>query len=246
MTEPIKEALEYAVDLSEQKDMTVTSKEGKEFYDRDRHHLVELNPTKYPAAIELTSLTSLVSYIKDKMDVKEFESQRFILHVESPTKVSFASELDENQKRTVYAVSRAITPEFIWDRFYDIESFNIKLLSAFVETENSALMLELSSKIKIENGVELSDDGVSQIATVRNGVASLDKGKLPNPVELKPYRTFQEVNQPISKFIFRLNDSPGAALFEADGSMWKAEAKQSIETYLKDELKEMENIIILA
>lgn len=246
MSENIKEALEYAVQLNENEDLVIKNSAGKEFYDRDKRTLVELDATKYPAALELSSLSGLVGYIKEKMDVEDFEKKRFILHVASPTTVSFESELDANQKRATYAVAKAITPEFQWDRFYDIESFNIKLVSAFVKTDERSLMLELSSKIKVENGVELSDDGMSQIATVKNGVASVHQAKLPNPVALKPYRTFLEINQPISEFIFRLNDKPGAALFEADGSMWKLEAKTNIAEYLKSELEDMKNITILA
>lgn len=246
MSENIKDALQYAVELNERESLIVTDESGKEFYDRGKRTLVELDPTKYPTALELNSLSGLVAYIKDEMDVEDFENQRFILHVASPAIVSFESELDADKKRATYAVARAITPEFQWDRFYDIESFNIKLVSAFVKTDERSLMLELSSKIKVENGVELSDDGMSQIATVKNGVASVHQAKLPNPVALKPYRTFLEVNQPISEFIFRLNDKPGAALFEADGSMWKLEAKTNIAEYLKQELKDMKNITILA
>lgn len=246
MSENIKDALEYAVGLSKQEDMTVISETGKEFYDAKLHRLEELDPIKYPAPLELNSLSSLVAYIKGKLDVDDFEKKRFIINVESPTTVSFESELDADQGRAVYAIANAITPQFNWDHFYDIESFNIKLVSAFVKTEERALMLELSSKVKVENGVELSDDGVSQIATVKNGIASVHQAKLPNPVALKPYRTFLEVNQPTSEFVFRLNDQPGAALFEADGSMWKLEAKANIAAYLQNELSEMNNITVLS
>lgn len=246
MSENIKEALQYAVDLSEQKDMTVISENGKEYYDHNRHHLVELDAPKYPSALRLNSLTSLVSYIKDKLDVEDYKDQKLIVNVESPTRVSFSSELDADAKRSTFAVSEAITPEIHWDYFYDIESFNIKLASAFVKTDERGTMMELSSKIKIDNGLELSDDGMSQIATVKSGVASVDKAKLPNPVPLQPYRTFLEVDQPVSEFVFRLNDKPGAALFEADGSMWKLEAKANIKGFLETELDDMKNITILA
>ena len=69
---------------------------------------------------------------------------------------------------------------------------------------------------------------------------------MPNPVELAPYRTFPEVEQPISKFIFRMQEGPRAALYEADGGAWRNKAILSIKEYLQEELKELENIEIIA
>ena len=55
---------------------------------------------------------------------------------------------------------------------------------------------------------------------------------------LMPFRTFREVPQPESEFILRLDDKGRIGLFEADGGMWKIEAKLNIEHYLNDKLKE--------
>lgn len=56
--------------------------------------------------------------------------------------------------------------------------------------------------------------------------------------------------QPVSEFLFRIREDRGegisCALFEADGSMWKYEAKHSIAAYLKDKLDGMDNIVILS
>lgn len=62
---------------------------------------------------------------------------------------------------------------------------------------------------------------------------------VPNPVTLAPYRTFVEVKQPESKFVFRMRKSeegPQAALFEADGGAWKIEAMQRVKEFLEDKL----------
>ena len=42
--------------------------------------------------------------------------------------------------------------------------------------------------------------------------------KVPNPVTLRPFRTFIEVEQPESKFIFRMREGGRCAIFEADGA----------------------------
>ena len=68
----------------------------------------------------------------------------------------------------------------------------------------------------------------------------------PNPVTLRPYRTFNEVEQPASQFVFRINKLANLALFEADGGKWKLEAVESIANYLKNELASNKKITILA
>ena len=97
-------------------------------------------------------------------------------------------------------------------------------------------MLNYASAIKIDKGAEIADNGISQVTTIKTGVSTLAHAKAPNPVTLKPYRTFLEVDQPESKFVFRINDTPGCALFEADGGIWRAAAKENIAEYLHNNL----------
>lgn len=55
---------------------------------------------------------------------------------------------------------------------------------------------------------------------------------------LQPFRTFREVPQPESDFILRLDENWRVGLFEADGGIWKMEAKDNIKAYLEEYLKE--------
>jgi hypothetical protein len=70
--------------------------------------------------------------------------------------------------------------------------------------------------------------------------------KVPNPVVLAPFRTFPEIKQPESKFIFRMQSGPRAALYEADGGAWRNEAMSGIKEYLQDMLADVENIEIIS
>ena len=56
---------------------------------------------------------------------------------------------------------------------------------------------------------------------------------VPNPVALVPFRTFIEVEQPESKFVFRVKDGPQMGLFEADGGEWRLAAMLRIKEYLE-------------
>ena len=45
--------------------------------------------------------------------------------------------------------------------------------------------------------------------------------KVPNPVILRPYRTFMEVTQPAISCVFRVRKGPELSLHEADGGEWR-------------------------
>lgn len=104
----------------------------------------------------------------------------------------------------------------------------------------------------MENGTiaTYGDDGVTQKATVKSGIASRSDAVVPNPVILQPYRTFTEVIQPASNFIFRMRENRGGgvecAIFEADGGAWKNEAMKNIKDYLAKELNGIEGFIIIS
>lgn len=77
----------------------------------------------------------------------------------------------------------------------------------------------------------------------------MEQVDVPNQVKLQPFRTFAEVKQPESEFVFRLKKSGEniyAGIFEADGGAWKLEAIKRIKGYLEKELSGMDNIVILA
>lgn len=95
---------------------------------------------------------------------------------------------------------------------------------------------------------QYSDDGISQKATVKTGIASKGDAIVPNPVKLQPYRTFHEVEQPMSEFIFRMKSDDGVrcALFEADGGAWENVAMKKIKEYLEVELADYSDFTIIS
>lgn len=84
---------------------------------------------------------------------------------------------------------------------------------------------------------QAEDDGVSQRTTVKQGVQLKENVTVKGRVTLRPYRTFREVEQPASEFIFRLRSRDGGvpecALFEADGGKWKLDAVLTIKAWLE-------------
>ena len=63
-----------------------------------------------------------------------------------------------------------------------------------------------------------------------------------------PYRTFLEIEQPSSNFVFRIDGSgsvPEFTLIEADGGLWINQSKERIKEYLVGELQDISNDIVI-
>lgn len=196
-----------------------------------------------PQPITVSTLSGLVDYLRSNVD--ELAYDKLLCHVESPARVSLYSALEGDfLERSVYLVAELHQLQLKFNTFLDAEAFNIYLQSCFVDPEglqatDRGLVLKYIANIKsmTENGI--SDDGVSQQVTVKTGIASVGNAVLPNPVTLRPFRTFVEVVQPASSFVFRCRqdgDGMQFCLVEADGGAWRSEAMASIKTYLEDEI----------
>lgn len=243
MSENIKEALQYAVDLAGQEEKTIEV-DGKTYYDAGIHNFRELEPKKYPERLHLTTLDSLIDYYKS--DINKITEQRTMIVVDNPREVYVYTEDDELKKRTLLISVEADLPSVSFGQFMPADEFNIMLQSKFLNQYARENVIDFASKLVIEDGSDIEDDGVSQITTVKQGVASRAKAKAPNPVKLSPYRTFLEVEQPASNFILRLNKNANLALFEADGGFWKLQAVRLVKEYLSENLKDFENVFVLA
>lgn len=234
-----QEALEYLVGLGMEKEPILKLEQGT--YTRENLERVNI-----PVASKLTvsTLTGLVDYIKSKLDTLP---EKLLIQVKSPSKVDLYSPLNADREREQYISAEAILPNNVqYERFLDTERFNIMLQSAFVDNKDKSILLKYTGLVQNDAVKTIGDNGVSQAVTIKTGVASVGQAEVPNPVTLAPYRTFPEIIQPESKFIFRMKEGPSAALFEADGGAWRNQAILGIKEYLKEALKDNENVEIIA
>ena len=104
----------------------------------------------------------------------------------------------------------------------------IELRSLFIPNEGTAYLLDLLSRMTDENSVSTKDNGVTQTVEARQGVALNALVEVKPRVMLRPFRTFLEVEQPESEFLLRVDPDEGIGFFEADGGIWKLEAKKNI------------------
>jgi len=236
-----KEALEYLVNLGINENPIVQA-EGKPY------SVKQLVPVKEigPAALEFNFLDSLITYIQKGID---FEDADLIIEIKNPTEIALHTQIIGNfNERLTPVICSALVSAFPWGKFTSPEEFIIMAQSRFVETEDLAKIRAIVGNVKTEEVLGFSDDGVSQQVTAKSGIARVENVVLPPRVKLAPYRTFIEVEQPESEFVFRAKKSdslPYFALFEADGGAWRIEAMKRIKAYLEANLQGIDNVVVL-
>lgn len=230
----IKEALEYLVGLGGPK---LARTDDGWWADRKLAR-VSWNPKAH--AVTLSTLTSLVDYIKSGVDEMP---GRMLVHVVGPLEVELFSCLDGERTREELAVVEGQVPDFRYGSYMGHEEFIIAMQAKFLPNPDRAQLLKFAGTVKNGTLTEYGDDGISQKATVSRGVAGSENQIVPNPVILHPFRTFSEVDQPESAFIFRMRDDGNSgvkcAIFEADGGAWRNRAMDGIKEYLRTELAEL-------
>lgn len=225
----IKEAINRILSLASP---TLNKIDGQTYSDRALH----LITPPLPEPLIIHTLTGLMDYININLD-QDLCDLHFFLHVVNPREVEVMSGLNPSAKRHFFAAARVNNETFSFGRWLDLETIIIRLQAYFVQDQNSQRLLRLLSNIKSEIVKISQDDGISQSVTVKTGPALVQETVVPNPVILRPYRTFVEIEQPASPFVFRLNtEGLGGALFEADGGIWQLEAIGKIRNFLRENL----------
>lgn len=225
----IKEAIEFI--LKQSKKTEFHEKNGEIYTNVSLSKIHE--PTR--SSLEVQSLTGLVDFIKGDFDGDE----ALLIRIVDETQVIVSTQLNDNKQRETVLDVIADVPEKTLDRYMELEKFNIQLQSQFVLNDDRKKILSIIGNLRNENVKNLGDDGTTQIVEVKKGVTVADNEVVPNPVHLKPFRTFTEITQPESPFVFRLKqerDEVYAALFEADGGAWRSEARLNIKEFLKAKL----------
>ena len=236
-----RDALQYIVGL---KKAEVIEINGENYTDRDVER-VDMQLRAEPIA--MCTLTSLLDYLKAGIDKA---AEKMLVQVTSPTSVRVISMLDMDRKRECLVEVNASVPDFSYGRYMDQESFIISLQAKFLPGEDRELLLKFAGTVKDESIAEYGDNGVTQKATIKTGISTVGDAIVPNPVTLRPFRTFLEVDQPESSFVFRMRQGNGrgieCAVYEADGGAWKNKAMESVKEYLKEGLKDLPQYTVIS
>jgi hypothetical protein len=173
------------------------------------------------------SLTSVIDYLAKNPD----KIADCLVEVSS-RHVCVTSPLNDDRRRDVYFVSEPKVPRITFNDFIDVEKMKITIMSQFVQDDQTAILLSFLGQLCEQSGTELRDNGVSQDIAVNTGIMNIEDVKVPNPITLRPYRTFYDIEQPASTFVFRMAKGLRCALFEADGGAWVETEVEGIKDFL--------------
>lgn len=188
--------------------------------------------------INVNSLNGLVEMVKVVIKNEVLGIPALVVNVDVndiivSTSHNIAGEMDQIIK------AYPLMPDLGLDRRQSVEELIIKLSTAFVETENTTKFINSISNLRMVEEVEFNDDGIGQTVTAKKGAQLNQKYTIQPIVKLKPIRSYAEIEQVESKFLFRVNQSGNVTLYEADGGQWRYEVQKRIVEYLETSLTEL-------
>jgi hypothetical protein len=196
-----------------------------------------------PAPLVFATLSGLAQYYEDNVDRLEIENLFF--HVVAFDHIQIVGPIDpaNANRRFSYAAAVSNLEPFPFGKYFALEDFVVRLQTQFAsgpeyaDNDLDAIIGKLS-QVAIEHVQTHDNDKFSQSIQIRTGLAFKSEVKIENPVRLYPWRTFDEIRQPMTPAVLRFDasgDAPKAGLFEA-GPAWQAAAMKAIKQWLMQEV----------
>ena len=207
----------------------------------------EINPEPYrPELLEVHSLDALVQLIAN--EASEF-AQTIFVSVPDHMTVSCFTKPDPDDRCFRQVFYKAIATDVPgWGEKVQMgfEEMQIALRTRFQETPDTPYVQKLLSDISTGAKITYNDNGVATTIVTSKGVALQGSETIRPIVTLKPYRTFQEVDQPDSTFLIRVSER-GISFAEADGGMWKLQARRNNKAFIEAQIAQqnLKNKIIV-
>jgi hypothetical protein len=240
------ETIDKIVSLGEVKEFRPSLENGPSYTSKPVHLLAP--PEK--KTVVVSTLHGLVDLFAANYDnVKTEHADDVLVHIVSPTVVQLTEgTTDAFGRLRVFA--RAEYPEaqvgkFKYATFMNPEAFIILAHTSFqrvkIENDDGSMAKDLDYILKIASAISAgreridTDDGISQTVQMKAGVTLKSEETLRGRVNLAPYRTFAEIDQVVSEFLFRAHgneDGAELALFEGDGGRWRLAAVAAIAEWL--------------
>lgn len=192
-----------------------------------------------PDTLPLNSLDALVQLVKTEFPYR-LEEDRTALYITIPDHLTVRCfghpDCGQRAVRPVYYEANA-TDVPGWDERVQLpfEEMQIALRTRFQETADTPYIQKLLTEISTGAKITFNDNGVATTVVTKKGIDLQNNETIRPIITLRPYRTFQEIDQPESVFLIRINER-GISFIEADGGMWKLKARETIKAFLEDKL----------
>lgn len=231
-----REAIEFLMKSGKAEIITVDKRQ----YSTQQLHLLS---KKKPEPIIISTLDGIVALASDLLENED--AMNLVLQIKAYNEVRLLGHIDSvDAVRPCYAIAKfEPVPWKEMGHMHEIEEAIILLQSQFVQDPERGRVLDFLSNVESVASLEVTDNGTSQSAVVRTGIASKANATFVSPANLCPYRTFPEIEQPPTPFYMRLEKSMEVRFIAADGGAWETEAKKRIKKYLTE--KELDSVLII-
>lgn len=235
----LKEAIEKIEEMSS----PLVYTEDDHSYVLYADHTEELRPAiDSPETVRLNSLDALVQLVK-----KEQQDRQIFVSVTGHDEVDVYDSPSEDRrwKRNVLYNARAIDiPGWEPEVQMGFDQAAVALMTRFQDGGDREYTLQLLSQITTGAKVTYTDNGVASTIVTQKGAALAQNTTIKPLVKLRPYRTFQEIEQPEGIFLIRISER-GITFREADGGMWKLTARNTAKAWLQEQLQDMPNVTVM-
>ena len=235
----LKEAIEKIEEMSS----PLVYTEDDHSYVLYADHTEELRPAiDSPDTVWLNSLDALVQLVK-----KEQQDRQIFVSVTGHDEVDVYDSPSEDcrWKRNVLYNARAIDiPGWEPEVQMGFDQATVALMTRFQDGGDREYTLQLLSQITTGAKVTYTDNGVASTIVMQKGAALAQNMTIKPLVKLRPYRTFQEIEQPEGIFLIRISER-GITFREADGGMWKLTARNTAKAWLQEQLQDMPNVTVM-
>jgi hypothetical protein len=148
---------------------------------------------------------SLDAFVKFTAIAEEQRSEGMMIIVVDPQHVELVSELNREKKRETYAVAcPLIDSKFAADSWMPQDVFVTEVQAHFLNTDDRGKLLKIAGNLRKGQTAVLEDDGVTQKVTTARGVVAQEMTEVPNPVILRQWETFSEIDPPERQYIVRV------------------------------------------
>lgn len=235
----LKEAIEKIEELAKP---LILDKEGHTYAVRNDGVTQEIIPEMvYQDCLALNSLDALVQMVRTEGVRGDRSADKLYLSVKDHMTVACFGhpQKDLREERINYYEAQAKdVPGWDGEVKMAFDKAAVALQTRFQDGGDRDYTLTLLSQITCGAKVTYNDIGVATTVVTQKGVSLQQNSTIRPLVKLRPYRTFQEVEQPEGLFLIRI-DERGITFTEADGGMWKLAARKTIKAYLEEALKDM-------
>ena len=199
-------------------------------------NIKEIRPTlDRPDCLVLNSLDALVKLVKTEA-LQKYKTPIYLTIPNHMSVTCFSQPDDEMgwyERITYYTATATDVPGWEERTRLPFEEAMIALRTRFQPTNDTEYALKLLSEITTGAKITFNDNGVATSVVTKKGIDLQTNQAIRPIITLKPYRTFQEVEQPESQFLIRVSER-GISFIEADGGMWKLHARETIKRYLDE------------